>query len=72
MSREDLLPLKGTVTKVHAGGNFVVTTEEGLEVKARLAGRMRRFKIKVVLGDHVDLGVTPYDPSRGIITYRHK
>jgi translation initiation factor IF-1 len=72
MSRADLIDMEGRITTVNAQGNFVVTTGEGLEVKARLAGRMRRYKIRVVLGDHVTVAVSPYDPSRGFITYRHK
>ncbi len=39
-------------------------------VLAHLAGKMRRFRIKVVLGDRVTVGVTPYDPTRGRIVYR--
>ena len=72
MSRDDLIPMEGTVTKVHAKGNFIVTTEQNHEVKARLAGRMRRYKIRVVLGDKVTVSVSPYDISKGFITYRHK
>lgn len=72
MSRDDLIAMEGRVTKVNAGGNFVVTTEDGLETKVRLSGRMRRYKIRVVLGDNVTIAVSPYDPSRGFITYRHK
>jgi translation initiation factor IF-1 len=72
MSRDDLIPMEGKISKVNAGGNFVVTTEQGHEVKARLSGRMRRYRIRVVLGDRVTVAVSPYDPSRGFITYRHK
>lgn len=72
MSRDDLIPMDGEVTKVHAGGNFVVRTNDGIDVRARLAGRMRRFKIRVVLGDKVTVNVSPYDPERGIITYRKR
>ena len=42
----------------------------GHEVLAQLSGRMRRFRIKVVPGDRVTVGVSPYDPVRGIITFR--
>jgi translation initiation factor IF-1 len=40
------------------------------EVLAQLSGRMRRFRIKVVPGDRVTVGISPYDPQRGIITFR--
>ena len=43
---------------------------DGQEVLAQLSGRMRRFRIKVVPGDRVTVGVSPYDPVRGIITFR--
>lgn len=69
MARSDLIDMPGVVTEVNAGGNFVVQTEK-MAVLARLSGRMRRFKIRVVLGDHVTVSVSPYDPSRGFITYR--
>ena len=44
--------------------------DSGHEVLAQLSGRMRRFRIKVVPGDRVTVGVSPYDPVRGIITFR--
>ena len=45
-------------------------SDAGHEVLAQLSGRMRRFRIKVVPGDRVTVGVSPYDPVRGIITFR--
>ena len=55
---------------VHSGGLYRVECESGQEVLAQLSGRMRRFRIKVVPGDRVTVGVSPYDTERGIITYR--
>jgi translation initiation factor IF-1 len=63
--------MEGKVTKVHPGGTFLVTTADGHEVLAKLAGRLRRFRIRVTLGDKVTVSVSPYDVSRGFITYRH-
>ena len=60
------------VTEVFPGGSFKVKTYQGHEVQAHLAGRLRRFRIRVVLGDRVTVGVSPYDLSKGRITYRHK
>ncbi len=54
------------------GGNFRVRTESGHEVLAKLAGRVRRHRIRVVLGDKVTVAVSPYDPSRGFIVYRQR
>ncbi len=70
MARDDLIQMDGTVNKVHAGGNFIVQTDNGIDVMARMSGRMRRFRIRVVLGDRVTVAVSPYDPTRGFIVYR--
>lgn len=72
MASDDLIELEGTVKEVFPGGTFLVETEQGHNVHAHLAGRLRRFRIRVVLGDHVTVGVSPYDLSKGRITYRHK
>lgn len=70
LSRDDLIEMEGKVTNVLVGGNFEITTTEGHKVLASLSGRMRRFRIRVVLGDDVTVGVSPYDPTRGLITRR--
>src|SRR6476646_5633239 len=62
--------MQGTVVAVHSGGLYRVQCDAGHEVLAQLSGRMRRFRIKVVPGDRVTVGVSPYDPVRGIITFR--
>ncbi len=72
MASDDLIELEGVVTEVFPGGSFKVKTDQGHEVQAHLAGRLRRFRIRVVLGDRVTVGVSPYDLSKGRITYRHK
>lgn len=70
MSKDDLIEFEGTVTEVLTGGLFKVEIDPDHHVLAHLAGKMRRFRIKVVLGDRVTVGVTPYDPTRGRIVYR--
>ena len=70
MSKDDLIEFEGTVTEVLTGGTFRVEVDKDHIVLAHLAGKMRRFRIKVVLGDRVTVGVSPYDPTRGRITYR--
>lgn len=72
MSETKHIELQGEVTHCGAGGNFLVTTEQGHLVKAKLAGRMRKNKIRVVLGDQVTVAVSPYDASRGLIIFRNK
>ena len=72
MPRADLVDMEGRVEEVLVGGNFKVAVEGGHTVLAHLAGRMRKNRIRVVLGDMVTVSVSPYDPSRGLITYRAK
>jgi translation initiation factor IF-1 len=70
MARDDHIEMEGKVIEVMAGGLFKVETDDGLAVLAHLAGKMRRYRIRVVLGDRVTVAVTPYDPTRGRIIYR--
>src|SRR3954452_7100743 len=72
MSRDDLVAMEGKVVEVLVGGNFRIDVQGGHSVLAHLAGRMRRNRIRVVLGDQVTVAVSPYDPARGLITYRAK
>lgn len=72
MANEDLIEIEGTVKEVFPGGNFLVQTEAGSDVHAHLAGKLRRFHIRVVLGDRVTVAVSPYDLNRGRIVFRHK
>jgi len=70
LSKNDLIDLNGVVVAVHSGGLYRVKCDAGHEMLAQLSGRMRRFHIKVVPGDRVTVGVSPYDPLRGFITFR--
>jgi translation initiation factor IF-1 len=72
LSRNDLVEMDGKIVEVLVGGNFRVDVQGGHSVLAQLAGRMRRNRIRVVLGDQVTVAVSPYDPARGLITYRAK
>lgn len=72
MSKEELIPLEGTVIYVGRGGNYRIRCDSGHEIDAKLAGRTRRYRIRVVLGDRVTVSVSPYDPNRGLITYRQR
>jgi translation initiation factor IF-1 len=51
---------------------FRVVAENGLEVLVTISGRMRRNYIRILIGDKVSIEVSPYDPTRGRITYRHR
>ncbi len=72
VAANDLIEVEGVIKEVFPGGNFLVETEAGTEVHAHLAGKLRRFHIRVVLGDRVTVAVSPYDLSKGRIVFRHK
>ena len=72
MAKDDLVRLEGKVTDATGGGNYVVALENGVQITARLSGNMKRFKIRVLVGDKVTVGVSPYDSSHGLIVHRHK
>jgi translation initiation factor IF-1 len=72
MAKSDLVQMEGIIKEVLVGGNFRVEVDGGHSVLAQLAGNMRRNRIRVVLGDHVTVAVPPYDPTRGLITFRAK
>jgi translation initiation factor IF-1 len=72
VASDDLIELEGVVKEVYQGGNFLVETDNNHLVKAHLAGRLRRYRIRVVLGDKVTVAVSPYDLGKGRITFRHK
>src|SRR5689334_12554586 len=70
LSKDDLIDLQGVVVAIHSGGLYRVKIDAGHEMLAQLSGRMRRFHIKVVPGDRVTVGVSPYDLLRGFIRFR--
>jgi translation initiation factor IF-1 len=72
MAKEDVIEMTGTVQEALSNGMFRIVLENGHEVLGHLAGRMRRFRIKVLLGDRVRVELSPYDLTRGRITFREK
>ncbi|MGF1466393.1 MAG: translation initiation factor IF-1 [Sandaracinaceae bacterium] len=64
------MKLDGTVTAVHPAGLFDVELEGGQTVHAHLSGRLRRFRIRVILGDQVTVALSPYDLTHGMIVWR--
>jgi translation initiation factor IF-1 len=70
MAKKDLVPVSGTVEKILGGGRYQIKLDNGHVITAQLSGRMRRFRIRVIVGDRVQCGVSPYDPTHGFITYR--
>jgi translation initiation factor IF-1 len=72
MAKEDLMEFGGMVTEVLPNAMFRVKLENEHEVLAHTSGRMRKNRIRVLTGDRVTVEMTPYDLSRGRITYRFK
>ena len=72
MAKEELLEFEGTVTELLPNATFRVKLDNGHEIIAHTAGRMRKNRIRGLAGDRVLVEMTPYDLSRGRITYRFK
>ena len=72
MSKEELLEFEGTVTDVLPDSRFRVILENEHEIVAYLAGRMKKNRIRTLVGDRVTIEMTPYDLDKGRIIYRHK
>ena len=72
MSKLDLIRIEGRVSDATGAGNYRVLLENGASVSARLSGKMKRFKIRIIVGDRVTIGLSPYDPSHGLVLHRHK
>ena len=72
MSKEQSVELEGVVSDVLPSTTFRVALENGHSVLATLAGKMRRFRIRVLVGDRVTLGISPYDLTHGLILTREK
>jgi len=70
LSREDLIQLESVVTRVLGYGTVEVECEDNVIVRGVLCGRMKKRKIKVMKGDRVQVKVSPYDPSHGLVTWR--
>ena len=68
--KEEALEVEGTVTQALANTRFRVQLENGAEVQAHVAGRMRKHFIRIVPGDKVRVELSPYDLPKGRITYR--
>ena len=72
MAKEELLEFDGKVIEVLPNAMFRVELENGHVILAHTSGRMRKNRIRVLLGDKVTVEMTPYDLSKGRINHRHK
>ena len=67
---KNFIEMKGTVVELLPAATFRVELENGHEVLAHLSGKMRMFRIRLLPGDKVKVQMTPYDLTKGRITYR--
>ncbi len=72
MGKEEKIQVDGTVIEALPATQFRVRLDNGHEVLAYLSGKMRRYYIRILLGDRVRMEMSPYDLSRARITYRQK
>ena len=72
MAKEELLELEGVVEELLPNATFRVKLENGHELIAHTAGKMRKNRIRVLAGDKVLVEMSPYDLTKGRVTYRFK
>ena len=72
MPKGDSIETLGTVLKVLPATMYVVRLENGHELLAHISGKMRKHFIRITAGDKVTVEISPYDLTKGRITYRHK
>ncbi len=72
MAKEDLIEFQGTVIELLPNAMFRVKLDNDHEVLAHTAGKMRKHRIRVLAGDRVNVEMTPYDLTKGRITFRYK
>ena len=72
MAKQDVIELEGTVLDTLPNAMFKVELENGHEILAHISGKMRMNYIKILTNDKVKLELSPYDLTRGRITYRYK
>ncbi|RME43796.1 MAG: translation initiation factor IF-1 [Chloroflexi bacterium] len=72
VNTKEKIEVEGTVVEALPNAQFKVELENGHQVLAHLSGKMRKYYIRVLLGDRVKVELTPYDLTRGRIVYRYR
>ena len=72
MSKEDIIEVDGTVVEALPNAEFIVELENGHQILATVSGKIRKNYIRILVGDRVTVEMSPYDLTRGRITYRFK
>jgi translation initiation factor IF-1 len=71
VAKEELIEMHGVVNEILPDSRFRVTLENGHKLIAYTGGKMRKHRIRILAGDNVSLELSPYDLTKGRITYRH-
>ena len=72
MSKSDMIELEGVVLEAMPGATFKVELDNGVQIQAHISGKLRMNYIKILPGDKVTVQMSPYDLTRGRITWRSK
>ena len=72
MSKQDMIEIEGTVVEALPNATFTVELENGHQILAHISGKLRMNYIRILPGDKVVVEISPYDLTRGRITYRYK
>ena len=72
MTKEELISVEGAVSELLPNAMFLVRLDNGSDVLAHASGKMRRHRIRMLVGDRVTVEMTPYDLTKGRISFRHK
>ena len=72
MTKEELISIDGAVSELLPNAMFLVRLDNGSDVLAHASGKMRRHRIRMLVGDRVTVEMTPYDLTKGRIRFRHK
>ena len=72
MAKEELMQFDGLVIEILPDARYRVQLDQGHEIVAYTAGKMKKHRIRAMVGDRVTVEMTPYDLDRGRITYRHR
>jgi translation initiation factor IF-1 len=70
--KEDKIELEGEVVEAFRNGMYKIKLDNGHETLGYTAGKMRRYRIKILPGDRINIELSPYDLTRGRIVYRHR
>jgi len=71
MATKDFIEMRGVVEELLPGAQFKILLENGQTIIGHLSGKMRRFRIRILIGDEVKVEMSPYDLTKGRIVYRY-